>query len=510
MHKRNPSLIMHCNSSAAKVENTTTLACAKEDDPPPTPEAACCEPALVLAERIHALQQLTTSLSHAFSSGEVVRVLVHQVRSAAKASGAAFLIKTGEAEGWEIVSVAGLWTEAVNAFRERIKTHFSLTEAGIEGNPIWFESPSEVWRHYSDSSAREALKGCRSIACLPLILERGASGILYLSFSERRTFSREEREFILQLTVQCAQALSRSRLFEAERRARTEAEELNRSKDSFLATVSHELRTPLTAILGWSRILSGEKPDTSTYSHGLETINRNARAQEQLIDDLLDVMRIKKGKLQLQVEPVELSSVISLAIDTLQPLADSKHIRVEQINTSKTAYVLGDQTRLQQVMWNLLSNAIKFTPRGGYVLIQLERVDSYLEVKFTDTGEGIAPDFLPYVFEAYRQADGSTRGHGLGLGLAIVRQLVELHRGTVRAESSGKGQGSCLTVRLPLMTAQKTSQAVGAALVMGNSGGSMRQQLGIASARSTIGLHPPLLSGDLPQRCSDNSRFVLP
>jgi len=284
--------------------------------------------------------------------------------------------------------------------------------------------------------------------------------------------------------------LSRSRLFEAERRARTEAEELNRSKDSFLATVSHELRTPLTAILGWSRILSGEKPDTSTYTHGLETIERNARAQEQLIDDLLDAMRIKTGKLRLHVDPMELSSVIDSVIDSLQPLADSKHIRLQRITTSKTAYVLGDQTRLQQVMWNLLANAIKFTPQGGDVWVQLERVDSYLEVKVTDTGEGIRSDFLPYVFEPYRQPDGSTRGQGLGLGLAIVRQLVELHRGTVRAESSGKGRGSCLTVSLPLMAAQKTSQAISGALIKNENGGSLRHRLGSASARSRIELPP--------------------
>jgi signal transduction histidine kinase len=325
-----------------------------------------------------------------------------------------------------------------------------------------------VRRYYSNSTAREALEDCRSIAGIPLTLERGTLGMLHLTFSEPRSFSQEEREFTLQLTAQCAQALSCSRLLETERRARAEAEEINRTIDTFLATVSHELRTPLTAILGWLRVLRAEKPDTSKYTHGLETIERNARAQEQLINDLLDVMRIKTGKLQLHVDPVDLSSVIDSVIDSLQPLADSKHIRLQPITTSKTAYVLGDQTRLQQVMWNLLSNAIKFTPRGGYVSVQLERVGSQLEVKVTDTGEGIGPDFLPYVFEPYRQPDGSTRG--LGLGLAIVRQLVERHRGTVRAESSGKGQGSCLTVSLPLMAAQKTSQAVREALITERSG----------------------------------------
>jgi signal transduction histidine kinase len=478
MYKRDPSLFMHCKGSNNEGEETTLLECAKEDGQSPTRKAACCETAQVLADRIYALQELTVSLSHAFSSAEVVRVLIHDVRSAVRASGAAFLIKTGEAAGgWEIAGVADIKSEAVNAYRDRMNIHVSLTEAATERNPIWFESSSDVWRYYSDSTAREALQDCRSMACLPLILERGSSGMLYLSFSEPRTFSMEERQFILQLIGQCAQALSRSRLFEAEHRARTEAEELNRSKDAFLATVSHELRTPLTAILGWSRILSGEKSDTSTFTHGLETIERNARAQEQLIDDLLDAIRIKTGKLRLHIDPVELSSVIDSVIDSLQPLADSKHIRLQRNTPSKTAYVLGDQTRLQQVMWNLLANAIKFTPRGGDVWIQLELVGSYLEVKVTDTGEGIGPDFLPYVFEPYRQPDGSTTGQGLGLGLAIVRQLVELHRGTVRAESSGKGQGSCLTVSLPLMPAQKTPQAIGAAVIKNENAGSLRQTI---------------------------------
>jgi signal transduction histidine kinase len=234
--------------------------------------------------------------------------------------------------------------------------------------------------------------------------------------------------------------------------------------------VSHELRTPLTAILGWSQVLRQVKPDESAFTRGLDTIDRSARAQEQLIEDLLDVMRIKTGKLRLQVAPVELSSVIDSAIDTLQPLADSKHIRMQLISASKTACVLGDQTRLQQVIWNLLSNAIKFTPRGGSVLIQLERVDSHMEVRVTDTGDGISPDFLPHVFEPYRQRDGSTRDHGLGLGLAIVNHLVKLHHGTVRAESPGKAQGACFTVRLPVIDANAAAQTVGEATIRGASG----------------------------------------
>jgi signal transduction histidine kinase len=473
MQKRAPSSFMHCNVSGAKLDDVINLEGGQQDCYQSLiPEAACCETAQALAERIRALQGLTASLSHAFTSGEVVRVLVNQVRSAVRASGATLLMKTGGAEGWEIADVSGLTSEAINVCTiDVMNAHFPLSEAVTKGKAVWVESLADVWRYYSDSTAREALKECRSMACLPLILERGASGMLHLKFSEDRKFNPEEREFILLLTAQCEQALSRVRLYEAEHRACAEAEKINRSKDAFLATASHELRTPLTAILGWSRLLSGEKPDPSKYVHGLETIERNARAQEQLIDDLLDVMRIKTGKLRLRLDQVKLSTVIDSAIDSLQPLADSKHIRLQRITTSETAYVLGDRARLQQVMWNLLSNAIKFTPEGGHVLVQLERVGSYMEIKVTDTGEGIDQNFLPYVFEPYRQPDGSpTRSQGLGLGLAIVRQLVELHHGRVRAESSGKGQGSCLTVSLPLMVVQKASQALSKAVITNKTG----------------------------------------
>jgi signal transduction histidine kinase len=185
-----------------------------------------------------------------------------------------------------------------------------------------------------------------------------------------------------------------------------------------------------------------------------------------LIDDLLDVTRFKTGKLRLHLGQVKLSRVIDSAIDSLRPLADAKHIRLQRITTSEVPCVLGDWDRLQQVMWNLLSNAIKFTPRGGHVMVHLERVGPHMEIKVSDNGAGIDQNFLPYVFEPYRQPDESAiKSEGLGLGLAIVRQLVELHRGRVRAESSGKGQGSCITVSLPLTVTRKASQAISEAVI---------------------------------------------
>jgi signal transduction histidine kinase/ActR/RegA family two-component response regulator len=242
------------------------------------------------------------------------------------------------------------------------------------------------------------------------------------------------------------------RLYQLEQEARRKAEEANRVKDEFLSTVSHELRTPLNAILGWTWLLGGGKLDAEAAARAVATIERNARAQSQIIDDLLDVSRIITGKLRLQMAEIDLTHVIEAALDSVRPAADAKEIRVECRLDPATAAVSGDPHRLQQVVWNLLSNAVKFTPRGGGVEVRLARAGGQVELRVADTGIGIQPDFLNYVFDRFRQADSSTtRAHGgLGLGLAIVRHLVELHGGTVHAESEGENLGAAFTVRLPV------------------------------------------------------------
>jgi PAS domain S-box-containing protein len=240
---------------------------------------------------------------------------------------------------------------------------------------------------------------------------------------------------------------------DGQRRTAEELREANRLKDEFLATVSHELRTPLTAILGWAHLLrAGQLGDKSTTS-ALETIERNARAQAQLIDDLLDVSRIITGKLRLDVRQVDPASFIELAIEALRPAAEAKDVRIQKVMDTGVVSVAGDPARLQQVVWNLLSNAIKFTPKGGKVQVRLERINSHIEIAVSDTGAGIKPEFLPHVFERFRQADQkTTRQHGgLGLGLAIVRHLVELHGGTVEADSAGEGRGATFVVKLPIV-----------------------------------------------------------
>ena len=232
-----------------------------------------------------------------------------------------------------------------------------------------------------------------------------------------------------------------------------QAEESGRLKEEFLATVSHELRNPLNAILGWSRMLRAGQLEGADAAKALDAIERNARAQVQLIDDLLDVSRIITGKLRMDVRPVDPNAFIEAAIEAVTPAAEAKGVRVQKIMDTGLVSVPGDPTRLQQVVWNLLSNAIKFTPRGGRVQVRMERVNSHVEIVVTDSGQGIAADFLPHVFDRFRQADQRTTRHhgGLGLGLAIVRHLVELHGGSVKAESPGADQGSTFTIVLPVV-----------------------------------------------------------
>jgi CheY-like chemotaxis protein/nitrogen-specific signal transduction histidine kinase len=240
--------------------------------------------------------------------------------------------------------------------------------------------------------------------------------------------------------------------FIREQQARKDAEEANRVKDEFLTTLSHELRTPLTSILGWTQLLNTEQLDEQNRTRALEVIERNARAQRQLIDDLLDISRIITSKIRLDVRPLSLAPVIETALDSVRPLAAAKKVQLRLALDKGVVRVQGDQTRLQQVIWNLLTNALKFTPEGGRIEVRLERAREMACLIVADTGEGISPEFLPFVFDRFRQADSSTTREygGLGVGLALVNYLVELHGGTVRVESPGEGQGTTFTINLPL------------------------------------------------------------
>jgi PAS domain S-box-containing protein len=290
--------------------------------------------------------------------------------------------------------------------------------------------------------------GFTSAMIIPLVAHgRTLGAVSFIQTESGRHYGPDDVALAENLAGRAALAIDNARLYRT-------AQHANRLKDEFLATLSHELRTPLTAILGWSHLLRTGDMDEEKAANALEIISRNARSQAQLIDDLLDVSRIITGKLRLDVRQIDPISFIEAAIEALRPASEAKGVRIQKVLDTGVTSVAGDPARLQQVVWNLLSNAIKFTPRGGRVQVRLERINSHVELSVSDTGAGIKPEFLPHVFDRFRQADQtSTREHGgLGLGLAIVRHLVELHGGTVHAESVGEGQGATFIVKLPLIT----------------------------------------------------------
>ena len=287
----------------------------------------------------------------------------------------------------------------------------------------------------------------RSYLAVPV---RGISGDvlggLFFGHSEVGVFTQQHERLALGVAAWASVALENARLYD-------EAQTANRMKDEFLAVLSHELRTPLNAIVGYSRLLRGNILSGDKAARGLETLERNATLLTQIVEDVLDVSRIVAGKIRLDVQPVELPLIIDNAVATVQPAADARGVRLQIIVDPRVGPVSGDPSRLQQIVWNLLTNAVKFTPKKGRVQVRLERVNSHVEIVVSDTGIGIPSDFLPYVFERFRQAESGTtrKTGGLGLGLAIVRHIVEMHGGTVEATSAGEGQGATFRVRLPLM-----------------------------------------------------------
>jgi len=300
-------------------------------------------------------------------------------------------------------------------------------------------------------------EGVTALLVAPIAFGGQVEGLLYVANRGPRLFTTQDEDVVQRLADQSATALRNVQLFAAEQAMRSAAEVANRMKDDFLATVSHELRTPLTAMLGWIWWLRRGPVDAVVQSRALETVERNARAQAQLVDDLLDVSRIVTGKLRLDPRPVDLRTVIEAAIDSVRTAADGKDIALTADLPAAVAAVTADPDRLQQIVWNLLSNAIKFTPSGGRVDIGLEMGPGEARIIVSDTGAGISPEFLPYVFDRFRQAEASsTRKYGgLGLGLAIVRHLTELHGGTVHAASEGEGRGTSFSVCLPIRAGRR-------------------------------------------------------
>ncbi len=371
-------------------------------------------------------------------SGEPFRLLVEGVKDYA-----IFMIDPrGYIESWN------MGAENIKGYKadEIIGKHFSVfyPEEDLQRDKPGYELKvaAEVGR-FEDEGWRIRKDGSRFWANVVITALRDKEGTL-------RGFGKVTRDL-----ADRKQAEEERLKLAREQVARAEAEAANRAKDEFLATVSHELRTPLNAIVGWGRMIRNTKMDEKGLAHALDIIERNAKLQAQLIDDLLDVSRIISGKLRLTVMPVELPPVIEAALDVIRPAAEAKNIRLQVMLDSNAGLVSGDPDRLQQVIWNLLSNAVKFTQKGGRVQVTLEQLDSHVLITVSDTGKGIAAEFLPGVFDRFRQADSSiTRLHGgLGLGLAIVRQLVDLHGGSVEAQSPGEGQGATFSLQLPVTIA---------------------------------------------------------
>jgi signal transduction histidine kinase/DNA-binding response OmpR family regulator len=324
-------------------------------------------------------------------------------------------------------------------------------------DPAGFETLAPAFRGESVVRVDGGRDDLPAASCLavPVVSRSGEPlGALFFGHSEAGAFGEREEKLVVGLAAQAAVAIDNARLYR-------QAQEASRMKDEFLATLSHELRTPMNAILGWSQLLRDGKLDAATAARAVQTIDRHAKAQTRLIADILDLSRIVTGKLRLNVRPLELARVVEAALDTVRPAAEARDIEVHTELDPSAGPLSGDADRLQQVVWNLVANAIKFTPRGGRVVLRVAAVESHVELTVEDTGIGIGPDLLPHVFERFRQGDSSsTRPHaGLGLGLALVRHLVELHGGTVQAASPGRDRGSTFTVKLPVMRVFRAAPA---------------------------------------------------
>ena len=352
--------------------------------------------------------------------------------------------------------------ERIKGYRadEIIGQHFSkfypldVVESGWPEHEL--QVATETGR-FEDEGWRVRKDGTRFWANVTITALRDESGQLQGFAKLTRDLSERKRTEALE-----ADGMQRQEMLEAERSARIAAQRAARMKDEFLATLSHELRTPLNSILGWTQILRRQgTPKPEDFQRAMEVIERNTRAQAQLIEDLLDLSRIMSGRIRLDVQQTAIVDVVRGAIESAEPTAQTKGVRLESILDPRGGTVSGDPSRLQQIVWNLLSNAIKFTPKGGKVQVLLQRINSHIEVSVSDTGIGIPAGFLPYVFDRFSQKDGSTTRSqgGLGLGLAISKQLVELHGGSLHAKSPGEGQGATFIVNLPLTILETDTEA---------------------------------------------------
>ena len=415
-----------------------------------------------LAARTNRLYALSAGLSEAVTLDAVAKVTVRhgKVVAGASASSVALLVEGGT----QFETLGGEEPDAFAIDSPRVfpaEPGLCATAAVETRRPIFVGSFAEWQERYPRSASIAADGGYASAATLPLVADGAVFAVLSFHFTAPVNFDEEYTVLLTSVAQHCAQALDRARSYETAERARADAEAANRSKDDFLSTISHELRTPLNAMLGWAAMLRSGAVDASRTQRAIEAIFTNATRQGRLIEELLDVSRIVAGRASFDLQNVDLGENIRGAVEAMMPLAAAKGVDV-RFGPTPPAYVVADPRRLEQVFLNLFSNAVKFTPSGGHIAVDVTVSDRSVQIAVTDTGAGIAPAFLPHVFERFRQADSATTRNagGLGLGLFIARQLVEAQGGAIRVASEGTGRGATFTVTLPVAaTAVATSTA---------------------------------------------------
>lgn len=409
-----------------------------------------------LAVRMSRLHALTAGLSQSVMPDGVAKAVVQEGRTLLGAqAGAVMRLVENRTSLVRLYSQGDSSQIPEDRHLLALEPGLCSTETVTTHRPVFVGSFAEWQKRFWRSASVAGDGGYASAAVLPLFVEGSLWGVLAFHFTAPVNFDEDYQALLTAVAHHCGQALDRTRLYEAEQRARTEAEAANRSKDEFLSTVSHELRTPLNAILGWASMLRGGSLDLKGAARATQVIHDNAQRQRQLIDDLLDISRMMTGKTALEFQELDLGNLINGAVESVMPQAEAK--RVELRFTRRAAVrMMADARRLEQVFLNLLTNAVKFTPSGGRIEVDVASRDHAAEVRVSDTGIGIEPAFLPYVFDPFRQADSQAtrRVGGLGLGLSIAKRLVDAHEGNMQVESAGPGTGTTFIVSLPIVASR--------------------------------------------------------
>ena len=409
-----------------------------------------------LAARTSRLHGLTAALSESVTLDAVAKAVVEQGRVAVGATSGEVTLLVDEGRTFQTLYADGAGLESGAT---PVEGGFCATEAVERRQPVFLSSFEEWQERYPKSASLAADGGYGSSATVPLLVENSVIGVLAFYFTAPVNFDDEYRALLVSVAQDCAQALDRARLYESAQHARSEAENANRLKDEFVSIVSHELRSPLNAILGWTAMLQRGKMDAALAERALQSVHDNATRQARLIDELLDFSRVAAGRLALVREEIDIRDLLGGVVESLIPETVAKGVTLELIPVP-SVLIAGDLRRLEQVFFNLLGNALKFTPRGGRITTLVTVTETAVDVRVTDTGKGIAPEFLPFVFDRFRQGEAAmSREHGgLGLGLSIARQLVEAHQGSIVVSSAGEGKGATFVVTLPLSSRPEKSE----------------------------------------------------